>query len=61
MARRRRLSRRKRTGYFVVGMSIATGLAAVLLWPKVKTMFASGTITVGQPTLTPATVAALLE
>jgi hypothetical protein len=55
------MSRRKKTGMFIAGVGVATGLAAVLLWPSLKAIMQQPSITVGTPTLTPATVAALLE
>jgi hypothetical protein len=60
---RRRMSRRKKTGIFIASVGVASGLLAVILWPKVKAMFLNPTITVGQPTITQTTnaVAALLE
>lgn len=36
MARRRRLPRYKKTAVFIIGAGVATGLAAVLLWPQLK-------------------------
>lgn len=62
MSRRRRVARYKKTGIFVALVGVATGVTAVILWPKVKAMFLHPTITVGQPTITQAAqVAARLE
>lgn len=53
MARRRRLPRYKKTAIFVAGIGVATGVAAVLLWPQLKTLFQNPSITVGRPTIGP--------
>ncbi len=57
----KKLSRRKKTGVYIAGIGIATGIAAVLLWPKIRAAMQQPTIIVGTPTVTPAAIAALLE
>ena len=52
--RRRRLPRYKKTGVFLAGTGLAIGLAAVILWPQLKRLFQTPLITVGIPTVTPA-------
>lgn len=62
-SRNRRLPRYKRTGIVIAATGLATGLLAVVLWPRVKQLLIQPTITAGEPTITQraATVAALLE
>jgi predicted phosphoribosyltransferase len=63
--RRRRnpqtISRRSKTSYLVVGMGIAGGIAAVLLWPRIRALFTHPSITVGQPVLSPGAMEALMS
>ncbi len=60
---RRKLSRRKKVSYVIVGAGIATGLAAVLIWPLIQKLRLQSTIFVGKPTVKSASenIAALLE
>jgi len=48
-----RLPRYKKTAIFITGIGVATGVAAVILWPQLKTLFQQPVIKVGQPTITP--------
>lgn len=59
----RRISRRKKTSWWLVGGGIAAGIAAYFLVPRIRKLLLKPTVTVGQPTLrrTPTGVAALLE
>jgi len=54
MARRRRLPRYKKTAILVAGVGVATGVAAVLLWPQIKRLFQTPLVLVGKPTIEPA-------
>lgn len=45
------IPRYKRAQYLVASVAIATGLAAVLLWPQLKKLVSGGTISAGTPTL----------
>lgn len=51
---RRKLPRYKRTGIVIAGVGIATGLAAVILWPHIKKLFQQPVITLLPPTVRPA-------
>lgn len=55
MARRRKLARYKKTGILIAGIGVATGVAAVLLWPQIKKLFQTPVIKVLPPTIKPAT------
>ncbi len=59
---RRRPSKRSKTTFVLVGMGVATGIAAVLLWPQLRSFQVSSLISVGKPTMkqTQAQIAALL-
>lgn len=61
MVRRRKLARRKKLFLFVAVGGLATGLAAVLIWPRIKNLVVNSSVTVGKPTITQSSVAALLE
>jgi hypothetical protein len=54
MARRRKLPRYKKTAILIAGVGVATGVAAVILWPQLKKLFQTPVITVGVPTTGPA-------
>ena len=54
MARRRKLPRYKKTAILIAGIGVATGVAAVILWPQLKSLFQTPLITVGRPTIGPA-------
>lgn len=54
MARRRKLARYKKTAILIAGVGVATGVAAVILWPQLKSLFQTPLITVGKPTIGPA-------
>jgi hypothetical protein len=60
MARRRPLSRRKKTAAFVAVTGIASGIAVVILWPYIQRLRQTPSITAGTPTVTPS-LAALLR
>lgn len=47
------LPRYKKTAIVIAGVGVATGIAAVILWPQLKKLFQNPVITVGRPTLTP--------
>ena len=53
------IARRQKTVIALAAMGVATGAAAVLLWPYLKRLMLKPTITVGQPTITSAAMAAL--
>jgi hypothetical protein len=52
--RGRRLPRYKKTALLIAGVGVATGVAAVILWPQLKSLFQTPLITVGKPTIGPA-------
>lgn len=51
--KRRNLSRQKKTAIWVAGIGVVTGVTAMLLWPRIKSMLQQPVITVGTPTITP--------
>lgn len=53
MARRRSLPRYKKTAIVIAGVGVATGIAAVLLWPQLQKLFHNPAIKVLTPTITP--------
>lgn len=44
MARRRRFPRYKKTAILVAGVGVATGVAAVILWPQLKKLSQTPTV-----------------
>jgi len=44
---RRRLPRYKRTGIVIAGVGLATGLAAVILWPYIRKLFQQPSVALG--------------
>jgi len=48
----RKWSRKKKTSVAVAIAGLATGLGAMLLWPRIRNVFFSGRITAKKPVLT---------
>lgn len=42
---RRKMSRQKRTGFLIAGVGLATGVTALILWPRIKKLFTTPTVT----------------
>lgn len=52
MSRYRKTPRYKKTAFFIAGLGVASGLAAVVLWPHIKRWLQKPSITMLPPTIT---------